>query len=210
MDPGKTTVYVLRVDTARRCFFCLGCMFGQRNDFFWAGGGAGRAKNSQFFQRHVFQFWLHVCSCETRSIERNMRSFVGRGSRWRWQRDFDPTIHRLIATWSQIYISFVRFSSRPENSRKMMQTNIFAPENIWLEHGWNPAFFWTEMHPKPGILQSFKKTAWMHHAIQNLCIWRCSLHVSWTLWFCCRWNFREAVFDGQNPARLTGSGPRNL
>lgn len=42
MDPGKTTVYVLRVDTARRCFFCLGCMFGQRNDFFWAGGG-GRA-----------------------------------------------------------------------------------------------------------------------------------------------------------------------
>ena len=24
---------------------------------------------------------------------------------------------------------------------KMIQTNIFAPENIWMEHGWNPAFF---------------------------------------------------------------------
>lgn len=86
--------------------------------FFLGWGGAGRAKNSQFFQPYFFQFWLHACSCETRSIERNMRIFVGRGSRSRWQRDYDPTIHGLITENDAKSIIYVRFSSRPENSTK--------------------------------------------------------------------------------------------
>ena len=42
MDPGKTTVYVLRVDTARRCFFLSWVHVWPTERFFFGLGGGGQ------------------------------------------------------------------------------------------------------------------------------------------------------------------------
>ena len=191
-----------RVDTLVDVVFWLGaCLANQIRCFFLKGGGAGRAKNSQLTPPHpVLAPRLLVWNPENRAKHED---FLGRGSRD--DREIWFNLSQIDYEMMPI-LSFVRFNLKPCTLQKWYYFSKFLHDRssqtlqLWSWHSFKTSVSFSHYY------------TWMRHASQNRCIWRCSLHVSWS-YVRCRWKPRCLIegkrFDRQNLARLTVMAPRN-